>query len=893
MPPVSEMTDLLPDEETTPRTEVLSEIVISGVTCFPPLEQATIVPRQQDGVEFTVILESPTEISSAKDFRPESSLWHNQNGDSEWEESPLQLVDQPAAIVFNAHADDRKIRRYWFAGTLSGTPKHGHVLNFTVKFRASASHDWRWAKDVTGAQDGSLHFQSRDYAKHSSYDFKHWFDDTSSDIQVQTEKPETDQTFLYSLTSTVKAAEGDNSGWQHHRLGRPSESIKWFSVVRLWAPWLAPRQGSGALKLDKDAILLSFLRSDGSNVVCLAISGVDDVLTTFFNDEHGNIIVKARNDRPEAGSSRVLVAVADSFEVANAAVMYHARKVVKTYAPTLADEQTLKLMNEGVKPEWLEEWYDGLAYCTWNGIGQKLSAQKIYDALDGLARENITITNLIIDDNWQSLSEAESQNQRGWQRFEANSEGFPDGMKATTAEIRKRHPKINHIAVWHAILGYWGGIDPNGWIAKNYKTVEVVKEPGAVEGKFTVVAAEDVNRMYDDFYSFLSSAGVDSVKTDAQFFLDLILKAPDRRALTTSYQDAWTVAHLRHFSSRAISCMSQLPQVMFYSQLPTNKPRLLVRNSDDFFPEIEASHPWHIFCNAHNSLFAQHLNVLPDWDMFQTVGDWSAYHAAARCVSGGPIYFTDYPGKHDFTLINQMTARTTRGKTVILRPHIIGKSMDPYNEYSSKTLLKIGTYVGFARTGTGILGIFNVTKSPLSELIALDAFPGTEQGDYVVGSFTSGLFSPPISRKSPVSTVAFVTLPEKGWDILTAYPLHHFALGPDPVSVAMLGLRGKMTGSAAVTGFTVYIEENGRLRIWVSLKALGVLGLYVSDLEKRSIDDEFMVLILGKPIPERVVQAKGKVLEIDIEKAWNDSGESPGWSNEIRVEIFINPKKQG
>ena len=30
--------------------------------------------------------------------------------------------------------------------------------------------------------------------------------------------------------------------------------------------------------------------------------------------------------------------------------------------------------------------------------------------------------------------------------------------------------------------------------------------------------------------------------------------------------------------------MSQIPQILFHSQLPTNKPRLMVRNSDDFFP---------------------------------------------------------------------------------------------------------------------------------------------------------------------------------------------------------------------------------------------------------------------------------------------------------------------
>lgn len=140
--------------------------------------------------------------------------------------------------------------------------------------------------------------------------------------------------------------------------------------------------------------------------------------------------------------------------------------------------------------------------------------------------------------------------------------------------------------------------------------------------------------------------------------------------------------------------MSQTPQILFHSQLPQNRPPILVRNSDDFFPEVPTSHPWHIFTNAHNALFTQHLNLIPDWDMFQTVHDYSGFHAAARCVSGGPIYITDVPGQHDLDLIGQMTGPTPRGKTVIFRPSIVGKSLDPYNGYDDDHLLLVGTYHG-------------------------------------------------------------------------------------------------------------------------------------------------------------------------------------------------------
>ncbi|CAK4033528.1 glycoside hydrolase family 36 [Lecanosticta acicola] len=894
------MTDLLPEQQPPDRKpafrpepedgDAIDDMYVK-ITTWPPLGQASTIARHQHSVRFTVLLETAApSIVSPEDQdqeEPQVCVWHNHGGHDAWAELPLKPTSTcDHVLLLNRPPPGRGISKRYFTAELPGLPKHGQVCSFTVKFLIDTEHGWRWIRDTTGIQDGQLHYQSTDYGKHSAYDLKHFFNGISSDIAIQSERPDTDDTFLYSLTAPVSPAQGQHSGWSHHQLGTPNSSSRWFSLVRLWSPWLAPRQGSGTFQVDKDAVLLSFLRTDGLHVVVLGISGVDDLMTTFVNDKHGNVIIKCRNDRTSAGNATVLAAVADSFEVANAAVFYHARKVVGSYTNAPVDDQVQTMM-DSIKPEWLEEWYDGLTYCTWNALGQNLTAQKIYDALDDLSKNNINVTNLIIDDNWQSLNKGETQFLRGWQGFEADRDGFPEGMKATTTEIRKRHPNINHIAVWHALMGYWGGIDPNGWIAKNYKTIEVEKEPGVAGGTFTVVAADDIGRMYNDFYSFLSSSGVDSVKTDAQFFLDLLLHAPDRRALTQEYQDAWTIAHLRHLGSRAISCMSQTPQILFHSSLPRNKPRLLMRNSDDFFPEVEASHPWHIFCNAHNSLLMQHMNALPDWDMFQTSHDWAGFHAAARCVSGGPIYFTDKPGEHNIKLLNQMTAQTPRGKTVILRPHTIGKASDPYNAYDALALLKIGTYVGFARTGTGILGVFNVCGQHLSEFVSLSDFPGTEEGEYVVGSFLSGEVSQPMQRREPTALVG-LELETAGWDVLSAYALRRFRVQKQDVGVAMMGLLGKMTGSAAVSGLDIYVEENGRLRIWTSLKALGVLGLYLTDLPGRSVAQDMMIMIFGKPIPVGCVKKHKQVLEVDVERAWKESGEEAGWSNEVSIEIFIH-----
>ncbi|KAF7542986.1 hypothetical protein G7Z17_g11111 [Cylindrodendrum hubeiense] len=526
----------------------------------------------------------------------------------------------------------------------------------------------------------------------------------------------------------------------------------------------------------------------------------------------------ARNDGLSDENAIILVSEGDNFESAVAAVMRHARTLVaqaKQSSLGQDEDEELAALASDFKPEWMEN-------C------------------------------LIIDDNWQSIDyRGPSQFQYGWKEFEAEPVAFPKGLKATISHIREKHPHIQHIAVWHALLGYWGGLAPDGKIAQTYKTIEVDREDAdrrnlPLGGKMTVVAKDDVFRFYNDFYRFLSDCGIDAVKTDAQFMIDTWIGASARRELIIPYLNAWTISTLRHFSARAISCMSQIPQALFHSQMPTNRPAILVRNSDDFFPEIPSSHPWHVWTNAHNSIFMEHLNVLPDWDMFQTVHEYSGFHAAARCVSGGPIYITDVPGKHDMDLIGQMTGLTPRGKTVIFRPSVLGKTVYPYMGYDDDSLLKVGSYHGASSTGSPILAIFNISSRPLTEIIPLSSFPRID-----------------------------ASIDKKHGTILTSN----------------LGLLGKMAGPAAI--FTSKIEqfENGRVLIDTRIKAFGTLGIYVSALPSMTIEGDFLVTIQEKPIPAHTVtisKADNYVVEIDLGKAWEEMGLESRWSNEIEVKVYFS-----
>jgi hypothetical protein len=55
-------------------------------------------------------------------------------------------------------------------------------------------------------------------------------------------------------------------------------------------------------------------------------------------------------------------------------------------------------------------------------------------------------------------------------------------------------------------------------------------------------------------------------------------------------------------------------------------------------------------------------------------------------------------------------------------------------------------------------------------------------------------------------------------------------------------------------------------------------------------EQDFMVMIYGKPIPPhtvRVSKVATNVVEIDVEQAWKEMGLHAQWSNEVRVETFV------
>ncbi|KAK3300541.1 glycoside hydrolase superfamily [Chaetomium fimeti] len=903
------------------------------IAAYPPLGQVTQV---QDGnVTFHAVLEIPFELRA----EPwQLALWYSNGDESEWIEAEC-IPTQPDARPTDLHEPVGTTARLYFTTKLV---VHSS-LTFTIKFRQQ-NHDkeWRWARDEQHSSDGVVVVNLKPTQDGDPESLPDLIRDLNPDLKWKSHMSQTPRTRLWSIEAGVEGAKEHESTFHQMPVGIPwGRFLRWFALVRTSTPWLAPRQGKSEFNPDKDALLCSFLSAQGKHMVFLGMSGINDVTTMFRGGDSGKLMLNIRSDNTKSTTGTALVAVGDDFESTIAAVMYHARTLVMGTSAS-ATQGLVEATAEGdIVPQWYENWYDGLGYCTWNSLGQKLTEENILKALDTLAENRIKISNLIIDDNWQDVDyRGEGQWQHGWNDFEAEPKAFPRGLKALISDIRSKHKNIQYIAVWHALLGYWGGLSPSGPLTKRYNTIQVTRDDTEksqlpVDNTMTVVSPSDIQTFYNDFYTFLSSCGINGVKTDAQYMLDTLPDPHTRRALTTPYLDAWAAASLRHFSGHVTSCMSQTPPTIFHSLLPNTRPAIPCRNSDDFFPGVPDAHPWHVFANAHNALFTQHLNVVPDWDMFQTAHhhhhhsssssspfdntpleteeekeekEWATFHAAARCVGGGPVCVTDAPGRHDLALLRAVSGPTPRGRSVVFRPSVPGRAMDVYDEYrgggdgAAAALLKVGAYHGRAGTGTGIVGVFNVRAAGgvVTEVLPLGRFPGVVGGvesgrRYVVRAHRSGRVTAPLEVGSPAAVLT-VSLGVRGCDVLCAYPLHAVeSKTRGEVLLANLGLVGKMTGCAAVlrTGFEV--RENGRMVVDATVKALGVLGVYISVLPELSIDDDFMVTIQGLPIPPHTASVSKQdehVLEADIEAAWNEMGLASGWANEVQVKVYFALEKR-
>nr|AXF37480.1 glycoside hydrolase 36-4 [Hevea brasiliensis] len=368
---------------------------------------------------------------------------------------------------------------------------------------------------------------------------------------------------------------------------------------------------------------------------------------------------------------------------------------------------------------------DYFGWCTWDAFYHEVTQEGVEAGLDSLAAGGTPPKFVIIDDGWQSVGgdpqeETDENKQQQLLRLTGIEENSKFQKKdepmlgiKNIVNIAKQKHGLKFVYVWHAITGYWGGVRPGVKEMEEYGSL--MKYPmiskGVLENDPTwntdimkvqglgLMDPKSVYKFYDKLHSYLASAGIDGVKVDVQCILETLGGGLGGRVeLTRQYHQALDASVARNFPDNGcIACMSHNTDALYCS-----KQTAVVRASDDFFPRDPVSHTIHIAAVAYNSVFLGEI-MQPDWDMFHSLHSAAEYHASARAISGGPVYVSDEPRKHDFKVLKKLVLPDGS----ILRARLPGRPTrdclfsDPSRDGVS--LLKIWNMNKY----TGVLGLYN------------------------------------------------------------------------------------------------------------------------------------------------------------------------------------------
>ncbi|KAJ1958959.1 hypothetical protein GGI12_004590, partial [Dipsacomyces acuminosporus] len=302
-----------------------------------------------------------------------------------------------------------------------------------------------------------------------------------------------------------------------------------------------------------------------------------------------------------------------------------------------------------------------MGYCTWNMFYQNVNHGGLLDVMHKIRQASQQTGQpypgwVLIDDGWQTVSEYGSQGRL--RDTCANTERFPGQLRDTVAALQSLG--VKRVGVWHALWGYWGGIDPDSSLGQQYSLGKYHRRSTtAVKGELDVWLVSDscISRFYDEFYKWLSSQGISFVKVDYQAAfetLDNVYNSTSALEMFRVYVAAVETSARKHFGDGSvIYCMSHSPQLILHAlqqQQPASTTgslppaeRMIFRNSDDYFPDVHDSHGWHIYANLTNTVWSHALAgyFAVDWDMFRPGGgDVGGLHATSRLISGGLFYIT-------------------------------------------------------------------------------------------------------------------------------------------------------------------------------------------------------------------------------------------------------------
>jgi hypothetical protein len=451
-----------------------------------------------------------------------------------------------------------------------------------------------------------------------------------------------------------------------------------------------------------------------------------------------------------------------------------------------------------------------LGWCSWNAYGSQVSEEKILASARSIRDKRVPLGFMLVDDGWLDTSDGKLNS------FDADSRKFPRGLAGLARALRDEY-HVPHVGVWHTFQGYWSGVAPGSEIARNHKMFrglgdQLLPDPRAGAGE----------SFYADWYRQLKEAGYDFVKVDGQGntlkFTDGLSPLSDAGAgehanLESAARkffgdpEAIPITGVRA-AVGVINCM-EMSLDNVYNWRDSN----VARASDDYLPDNPQNVKEHVYQNAYNAYWLANF-AYPDWDMFQSHDAHADFHAAARAISGGPVYFTDEAGKERPEILRPLALSDGRLLTAD-EPGQVTRDLLLTDPALEPLPLKVFGTISRQGYAASVVAAFNVNKTAQSVAGALSAADvgapvSTEQG-FAVYQRSRGRATILRDLSAPLA----FTLGEFGYDIFTVVPVER--------GVAVFGLLDKYLSAAGVKsvrqdarGVTIRLREAGDFGAWTA-----------------------------------------------------------------------------
>lgn len=647
--------------------------------------------------------------------------------------------------------------------------------------------------------------------------------------------PTWDRTLLSDLPGTV-TVETDPMGtgfFLHFTAPKPAARhvfpagrlplLARFTCCHRYEPfWMRPKAGTRAGEVPVETQFLLAARKDNSFVLLVPLLDGAFRMSLQGVGEDGLELVA------ESGDPAVVTSAVTGLFVATGSDPYALLEA--SAKSVMAHLKTGRLRRD--KP--LPAFADKFGWCTWDAFYAEVSHDKVRQGLESFREAGITPKFLILDDGWQTTEKALSGETR-LTGFRANDK-FP-GDLGPTVQMCKSEFGIETFIVWHAMNGYWGGVDDAALPGYEAQVKPRQSSPSILShmpdmdnywgGFVGTVPPRHIARFFQDYHRHLRRQGVDGVKVDSQATLESVASGfGGRVTLMQRYHEGLEGAVHAHFQGNLINCMSCASE-MFYSAPAST----LTRTSTDFWPNDPASHGAHLYANAQvGAWFGEFVH--PDWDMFQSGHPMGAFHAAGRAVSGGPVYVSDKPESHDFDLLRKLML----ADGTVLRADLPGRPT-PDCLFSDPTREDVLLKIWSRNQEAGIVGVFNARYDkdqalpPISGTVSPADVPGLAGSRFAVYGHLSGEL-----RTLGSGETWALSLPPLSFEVFTVVPIPENGIAP-------IGLADKFNSFGAVAehgpvsgGYEIALRGGGSLAVWCAappsfVRQNGVVLLFTYDAE--------------------------------------------------------------